>query len=186
MDDITLPMDSIKENGLTINEYMLLYDIVNQYSISKFLNAKDILPTLTSLEGKGFVKFINNEVFLRDKASALFTKRGDLFVRWLEIYPTSVKKRHGGKRALSPGSADTILGKKLSVKWKSVFKGDIAAQEKAIQVLEIEVKDKTKSGDLEYMVEASRWLNEGYHEKYSFLVDDGIVPENNYSNEDYL
>ena len=36
------------------------------------------------------------------------------------------------------------------------------------------------------MVEARRWLNEGYHEKYSFLVDDGIVPENKYSNEDYM
>ena len=186
MNDITLPMDSIKENGLNINEYMLLYDLTNQYSISMMLNKGDILPTLISLEKKGFVKFVNNEAFLREKASVMFSTKKDLFKEWLDIYPTSVKKRHGGKRALSPATVDTILGKRLASKWKSIFKGDIAAQEKAIQVLEIEVKDKKKSGDLEFMVEASRWLNEGYHEKYSFLVDEGIVPENKYSNEDYM
>jgi len=186
MDNITLPMDSIKENGLTINEYLLLYDVVNQYSISNLLGNGAIIPTLLSLEKKGFVKLNNNEIFLREKASVLFSVKEDLFVKWLNTYPTMVKKRHGGKRSLSPASADTILGKRLAKKWKVMFKSDIKAQEKAILVLEVEVRDKRRSGDLEYMVEASRWLNEGYHEKYSFLVDDGIVPENKYSNEDYL
>ena len=41
------------------------------------------------------------------------------------------------------------------------------------------------SGDLEYMVEAARWLNEGYHEKYSYLLDND-TGTNKYENEDYM
>lgn len=66
-----------------------------------------------------------------------------------------------------------------------IFKKDIVAQENAIKVLELQLEDMKKSGDLEFMVEATRWLNEGYHEKYSYLLDDDHS-ENQYKNEDYL
>ena len=35
------------------------------------------------------------------------------------------------------------------------------------------------------MVEATRWLNEGYHEKYSYLIDQD-KGDNLYENEDYM
>jgi hypothetical protein len=184
MDELTLPLDLIRSNKMSVNEYLVLYDIVHGYPIGDLID--NPLPTLVSLEGKGFVKLTNNQVYLREKGSELFNADEDYFAIWLETYPTMVKKHHGGKRALSPSKPNTILGKALRKKWNSVFKKDIKAQEKAILVLQQEVKDKTKNGNLEYMVEARRWLNEGYHEKYSFLVDDGIVPENKYSNEDYM
>lgn len=183
MDNITLPIDNIVENGLSISEYLVLYDISNGYIISGLID--NSVTTLVSLEKKGFVKLSNEQVFLREKASIFFAVNDDYFVQWLEIYPTMVKKKYGGKRALSPASADTILGKRLSKKWKQVFKKDIEAQKKAIKVLELEVLDKTKSGDLEYMVEATRWLNEGYHEKYSYLLDQD-TGTNQYENEDYM
>ena len=106
-------------------------------------------------------------------------------MKWLKAYPTSVKKKFGGNRALSPADPDTILGQKLRKKWEQIFKKDVKKQEDAIRVLELEVKDKTKSGDLEYMVEATRWLNEGFHEKYSYLLDQDRG-DNMYANEDYM
>jgi len=184
MDELTLPLALIRQNKLSIVEYLLLYDIAHGYPIGDLID--DPLPSLVSLEGKGFIKMTNNQVYLRDKGSEFFNEDEDYFAIWLENYPTMVKKKYGGRRALSPSKPDTILGKALRKKWNSMFKKDIRAKEKAILVLQEEVKDKRKNGNLELMVEARRWLSEGYHEKYSFLVDDGIVPDNKYSNEDYL
>ena len=124
-------------------------------------------------------------IILRDKASVFFADESDLFIKWLRTYPTSVKKKHGGNRALSPADEKTILGEKLRKKWDQIFRKDTQKQQLAIRVLELEVKDKTKSGDLEYMVEATRWLNEGYHEKYSYLLDQD-TGDNKYANEDYM
>ena len=184
MDQLTIPLNIIKEEKMSINEYLVLYDIVHGYPIGDLLD--NPLPVLASLESKGFIKIANNEVFIRSRGSEMFNEDEDYFSIWLNNYPTMVKKKYGGKRALSPSNPNTILGKALRKKWNSIFKKDIKAQEKAILVLQQEVKDKRKSGNLEFMVEARRWLNEGYHEKYSFLVDDGIVPDNEYTNEDYM
>tara|TARA_R110002049_G_scaffold231127_2_gene403425 strand:+ start:20954 stop:21505 length:552 start_codon:yes stop_codon:yes gene_type:complete len=183
MDNITIPVDDIVKNKISINEYLILYNIANGFVITGILETS--LQTLTGLESKGFIKMSKEGVFLRDKASIFFAMNDDLFVKWLRTYPTSVKKKFGGNRALSPADENTILGKKLRKKWEMIFKKDTQKQQIAIRVLELEVKDKTRSGDLEYMVEATRWLNEGYHEKYSYLIDQDMG-ENKYSNEDYL
>lgn len=183
MDKIILPIDDIVKHELSINEYLILYNIANNNALSGIIDSN--VNALVALEKKGFIKIANSELFLRDKASVFFIEANDLFTEWLDAYPVMVKKRHGGKRALSPANSDTILGRKLSKKWKAIFKKDVGAQKKAIKVLQLEVAEKTKSGDLEYMVEAARWLNEGYHEKYSYLIDEDRGT-NNYENEDYL
>jgi len=183
MDNITIPIDDIVKNELSINEYLLLYNVNNGYPISGLLD--NSLSSLISLERKGFIKLSDNEIFLRDKSTVFFTDDENYFVNWIETYPTMVKKKYGGKRALSPASSETILGKRLEKKWIQIFKKDVEKQKKAVKVLELQVKDMTKSGDLEFMVEAYRWLNEGYHEKYSYLVDEES-PQNHYENEDYL
>jgi hypothetical protein len=183
MEDMTIPVGKIVENNMSINEYLLLYNIANGFVISGLLDTS--VDALSELETKGFIKISNNGVFLRDKASVFFAVNDDLFISWLRVYPTSVTKAHGGNRALSPASADTILGKKLRKKWDLIFKKNILKQELAIKVLKLEVLDKTKSGDLEYMVEAARWLNDGYHEKYAYLLDQE-KSENKYNNEDYM
>jgi hypothetical protein len=183
MDNIVLPIDDIVKNKLSINEYLILFNIANNNQLSGIIDSN--VEALVSLEKKGFIKISNSSLFLREKASVFFAEANDLFIKWLEIYPIMVKRRHGGKRALSPAGADTILGKRLSKKWKAVFKKDVDAQKKAIKVLELDIAQRTKSGDLEYMVEARRWLNEGYHEKQSYLLDDDTI-ENEYKNEDYM
>ncbi len=183
MDNITLPIDDIVKNKISINEYLILYNIANGSCISGLLDTT--MNSLVNLEKKGFIKIMKDGLHLREKSSVFFAVNEDLFSEWLRTYPTSVKKRFGGQRALSPASEDTILGNKLRKKWNLIFKKDTMKQREAIRVLELEVKDKTKSGDLEYMVEATRWLNEGYHEKYSYLLDQD-TNVNQYENEDYL
>tara|TARA_R110002049_G_scaffold25856_2_gene90401 strand:+ start:1022 stop:1573 length:552 start_codon:yes stop_codon:yes gene_type:complete len=183
MDNITIPVDNIIKNGLSINEYLILYNTSNNNSISGLIDAG--VNALVSLESKGFIKLKDGEIYLRNKSSLFFEIDDSLFLKWLNAYPTTVKRKYGGKRALSPANLDTILGKKLKKKWISVFKKDIESQKKAIKVLELQVKEDTKSGNLEYFVEASRWLNEGYHEKYSYLLDEEKA-SSQYENEDYI
>lgn len=183
MNNISLPIDDIIKNDISINEYLLLYNIANGFIISGLLDTG--LDTLTMLERKGFIKIIDDELHLREKASIFFVVNDDLFSVWLKTYPTSVKKRFGGQRALSPASKNTILGKKLEKKWNMIFKKDIMKQKEAIRVLELYISDLKKSGDLEYAVEATRFLNEGYHEKYSYLLDEEKV-SSQYNDEDYL
>lgn len=183
MDDITIPVKKVAEQGLSINEYLVLYNIANNFSITGLLH--NSIEVLISLENKGFIKMSDNQTYLRTKANAFFSVHEDSFTEWLNTYPTMVARKHGGKRALSPAGADTILGKKLRAKWDRIFKKDINEQKKAIKVLDLQVKDMRKSGDIEYMVEAARWLNEGYHEKYSYLLDND-TGNNKYENEDYM
>jgi len=183
MDDITIPLDKVVKNGLNITEYLSLYNIASGYTISKLL--VDPVKSLISLEEKGFIKMSDGKTYLRSKANVFFTVDEDLFTEWLNTYPTMVMRRHGGKRALSPAGASTILGKKLRAKWDRIFKKDTGKQRQAIDVLALQVKDMKRSGDLEYMVEAARWLNEGYHEKYSYLLESN-TNNNKYENEDYM
>lgn len=184
MDDIVIPMEILQKYDLTVNEYLILYNIVNKYAINHIF--ENTAKQLVKLEGKGFIKLSPEKIFLREKTEKIFTVNTDLFVQWLDTYPVRVKKtRSQGSRAISPKDPDTMLGKALRKKWDRIFKKNIEKQELAIRVLELQLKDMEKSGDLEFMVEASRWLNEGYHEKYSYLLEESL-PENQYENEDYL
>jgi len=184
MEDIKIPLTLLEEVGLTINEYLILYDIANKRCLKGKFDYN--LEQLVSLENKGFVKLTSDGVFIRDKADIFFSVKRDVFEEWLNEYPVTVKKKFGGSRALSPASVDTILGKRLRTKWNKIFKKNIEAEEKAIKVLQLQVQQMRRSGDLEYMVEATRWLNEGYHEKYEYLLAEETIKRDRYEDEDYL
>lgn len=184
MKTIVIDFDVLKKYNININEYLILYDIANDLSISSIFNYNT--SDLVSLQEKAFIKLTEEGMFLRGKANLIFSIGEDLFKEWIETYPTNVKKKDGGTRALSPATTDTILGEKLRKKWDLTFKKDRDKQLFAIKVLKAEVADKKKSGDLEYMTEAYRWLNEGFHEKYSYLVKDETIEDKSYENEDWL
>ena len=180
--DIVIPAHDLMKSDININEYLILFNIANNFVISNMLSYD--IHDIVDLENKGFIKVVDNTIHLRSKAMKFFSDEEDLFETWLKTYPVSVKKSNGGKRALSPASPDTMLGKRLKAKWKTVFRKDVEKQKTAIAVLEAQLKDMKKSGDLEYMVEATRWLNEGYHEKYAYLLEEDV--DQQYENEDYL
>lgn len=177
-------MEKLRNLGLSINEYLILYNIVNNHDISIMFDYS--IEQLVKLERKGYLK-LTGEIHIRNKTYELFYDADndvDFFEKWLSIYPTNVKTSRGGSRALSPASSNTILGKTLKDKWGRCFKKNVDLQKKAIRVLELEVADKTRSGDLEFMVEATKWLNQGYWEKYEYLIQEN-EKLSNYENEDY-
>lgn len=191
MEKITIDLNVLALNDLSINEYLTLYKHVYPNTINDIYAYRT--ADLVGLERKGFIKMLGGNVIFRHKTDELFSTKDDFFLKWLLSYPIRVNKSHGGTRSLSPASDETILGKKLRVKWEKIFKGNVQGQKDAIKVLDAEVLMRKKSGDLEYMVEAARWLNEGFHEKNSYLIEEpaeGSLPEVgsiNYDNtEDYM
>ena len=48
MDELTLPLDLIRSNKMSVNEYLVLYDIVHGYPIGDLID--NPLPTLVSLQ----------------------------------------------------------------------------------------------------------------------------------------
>jgi hypothetical protein len=173
----------IRKEGLSINDYLILYNIANNNELSTILLQS--FRELSLLERKGYIKITTEGIYLRARSNVFFTVKGDdYFSLWLKEYPIRVNKSSGGSRALSPESENTIIGKALRKKWNITFKKDIEAQRRALNVLKLQIKDMTKSGDLEYMVEATRWLNQGYFEKYGYLLDDN-KDRKEYDNEDY-
>lgn len=184
MTDIRIDFELLKKYKISINEYLILFDVANDHAISGIFNYNS--AELVALEKKAMIKLTEEGIFLRGKSSELFSDKEDYFAMWLDAYPTMVKKNAGGTRSLSPASSDTILGTKLRAKWNLMFRKNIDKQKHAIEVLKAEVADKKKSGDLEYMVEAARWLNEGFHEKFEHLVSEIKEVDNNYSSEDWL
>lgn len=184
MKNINIDLKLIQKLGININEYLTLYDIANNLEISSIFNYG--VAEIVNLEKKGLIKATNEGVFLRGKAEKIFSSNDDLFEEWITIYPTYVLSTNGQRRSLSPASCDTILGKRLRTKWNNLFKKDIEAQKQCIEVLKAMIKAKTKDGSLCYMIEATRFLNEGFHEKESHLIEDININNDNYEREDWL
>jgi len=189
MKSITIDFNFLEEEKLNINEYLILYNLANKNIIEKRIQYDE--NDLYYLEKRGWLKLIDGKVILRQNTIEKFIPKKDHFLTWLLDYPIKVNKSNGGSRHLSPASDETILGRQLRKKWESIFKGKpINKQQEAIDILNAHVKMMKKSGDLEYMVEATRWLNAGYYEQYAYLLtEDGSKTHNgantNYK-EDYL
>lgn len=180
--DIKIPMDLVTKFKLNINEYLILYSL-SSVDISSMYEYE--FKHLCSLEEKGYIKVTIDGIFLRKKVEEIFPRDNtDYFAEWIDHYPTSVKKKTGGTRTLSPADPDTVLGKKLRAKWNKHFGKDYNLQRKVVKILEAEVNDKKRSGDLEYMVNAERWLNGGYWELNEHLIESSIRNDR-YLDEDY-
>ena len=54
MDDIKIPVDDVVKNKISINEYLILYNIANGFVITGILETS--LQALAGLENKGFIR----------------------------------------------------------------------------------------------------------------------------------
>lgn len=175
MDIVSINVQDVKKNQLTIQEYMTLMYIyqrkIKEYE--EFISCFGSLfqTILNSLESKGFIKLIKAATFeesvhIRDKTKDLFEGEKDLFYEWLGKFP--IKTPSG--RYLSPKSETTIAGVKLRKKWDKLFKNKASMARKAINVLEAEMEWRRKQGKFEFMHNAETWLNQGDFEKYEDLL----------------
>tara|TARA_R110000868_G_scaffold359380_1_gene621243 strand:- start:9844 stop:10404 length:561 start_codon:yes stop_codon:yes gene_type:complete len=170
MDSLTVEFSLLKKHNISLNEYLALYNLVCPGCIGHIFTHRS--SDVAGLEKKGFIKLTSEGIILREKANLMFHVGEDYFLKWLNTYPMKVNKSTGGSRVLSPKSDETTEGRKLRKNWKTRFKGAPEKEILAIKVLEAEVAMRIKANDLEFMVEAARWLNGGYYEKYEYLLEE--------------
>lgn len=165
--DISMNIDDIISNNLTMNEYLYLRNL--------FVGAEDKIKDLykiiehineDSLQERGFIKITSTAIILRQKALDLFEKK-ELFYKFLATYP--IKTPTG--RYLSPAGTEGKAVEDLQKKWNRLFKNKQNKELKAIEVLNAEIAWRKKANQLEYMNAAEAWLNQANYEKYEYLLD---------------
>lgn len=171
---ITIDTDILRQNDLSVNEYLeLLYyysleKVINEDFIAKYSPAPPV--TLHRLATLNFI-FLENggrKVVLRERTRDLFEGSTDLFLKWFNIYP--IKTPSG--RVLRPGSDETVRGRKLRKKWNKYFKNKADLANKAIKILEAELAWRRQTNSFDFMQMAETWLNQGSWEVYEHLLDE--------------
>lgn len=165
--DISINTDILISNNLSINEYIYLKNLYLDES-EKIKNLYKIISNINedSLQERGFIKITEETIVLRNKSLVLFEKQ-ELFYKFLTVFP--IKTPSG--RYLSPAGTEGIAVTKLKKKWDTLFKNKEYLQEKAIRVLEAELKWRKDSNKLEYINAIETWLNSANYEKYEYLLD---------------
>lgn len=172
--EIRINTDILTTNKLTISEYLYLQLLYKGYTESEHYKVLDTVDE-EALQQRGFIKILKDEIVLRTKGVELFEGK-DLFLKFLNTFP--IKAPSG--RFLSPLRDDTSSAKALKGKWKRIFKNAPHLEQRAIDVLEAELRWRKKTNSLEYIHSAMVWLNQGDYENYAYLLDEEKQREGNY------
>lgn len=180
--DIQLNIEMLRDNNLTVSEFLYLRNLYVS-KIEQVDNIFQILDifSLNNLESKGFIKITPEGTILRSKANNLF-KQEDLFDRFLVTFPikTPIKKRY-----LSPAKLEGVAYDTLKNKFNRIFKNNKAKAQRAIDVLEAEIRMRQQTPDgLEFMNAVDVWLNQANYEKYEYLLEENLEPDKDASNYD--
>lgn len=152
--EIQLNTRILINNSLTISEYLFLrYLYLNDDKYEDIFKIIDKVDE-DSLQMRGFIRILNDEVVLRSKGIELFEGKG-LFHKFLATYP--IKTPNG--RYLSPGPG-TKKAEQLEKKWKTNLKGNPHMEEQALKVLEGEMEWRRKMGNFDFMKTMEAWINQ--------------------------
>lgn len=168
MDILSIDRNTLILNTLSINEYHFLNLLHAGLPLS--LEDRIVCGKIDEeyLEACGFIKITEEGAVIRQKAKELFENTRDNFYRFIGTFPIKTPKG----RYLSPKSLEGVAVNALKKKWKSVFKDNKVAENKAILVLEAEIAWRLKGGEMEYMTGIEAWLNGAFYEKYEYLLED--------------
>lgn len=178
IDIINIDKNELILNELSVGEYLYLSEMNKNGSIN--LIDESIIGHINyhSLENKGFIKIMENQVVVREKARELFKPNIDNFHRFLNTFPIKTPKG----RYLSPAGTEGVAVNALKKKWVHLFKENKVKEDHVIKVLEAEIQFRKKNNDLEFMTACEAWLNGAFYEKYEYLLQDhkDIEESNNY------
>jgi len=165
--DISVNIQNLILNNLTIDEFLYLRNLY----VDKEDKITDIFKIVNNinedlLQDRGFIKITEDNIILRQKAIDLFESK-ELFYKFLSTFPIKTPKG----RYLSPVNIEGIAVTKLKKKWDTLFKHKSHLEEKAIKVLEAELKWRKKENNLEFMQAMEAWLNGSNYEKYEYLLE---------------
>jgi hypothetical protein len=172
---LKIEIDELKERGLLVAEYLVLFQLYYYVNIKHLTIDEEIYK---SLEDKNYIRQREDSWVLLDVALDLFEPREDMFTKFIEAFPTRAHNKTGETRVLSPASSTTNAGKKLQKKWISLTKGKPELQEHIIKCLEKEVELREKDGNLYYMRNVETWLNNYTWESYEYLLTEGVKETN--------
>lgn len=180
---IQIDTNFLKINNLTVSEFFYLRQLFvdSKDKIEDLITILDLV-NINQLELKGYIKITSSGIVLRNKAKELFTVDENLFDRFITTFPikTPIKKRY-----LSPSKLEGVAYNTLKNKWNRIFKNNKAKAEKAIKVLEAELRMRQSSPDgIEFMNAAEAWLNQANYEKYEYLLEEDFDEKNDASNYD--
>lgn len=172
--DINLDIDYIKSKGLKLSEYLYLRNLVVP-QIDKIPNLETLIDSIDvrKLDTMGYIKYTTEGVYLRQPCKDLFDSK-DLFDKFLTAFPIKTPKgRYLSPKGINPGG---VAYNNLKKKWDRIFKNSRVRAEKAIEVLEAEIKwRKSGSGsDLEFMHNIETWLNQADYENLAYLLDENL------------
>lgn len=164
--EIILDSKILIDNDITVSEYLYLKCLYENNLSSDLFTFIDKIEE-DSLQERGLIKITENEIVLRSKALEIFEGK-DLFYTFLSTFP--IKTPSG--RYLSPLGNTGISVKKIQKKWNTLFKNKPHLQEKALKVLEAELRWRKKTNQLEFIHNIETWLNQSDFEKFSYLLDE--------------
>jgi len=143
--------------------------------------------SLKYLENEGFIKITGVEEFtLRQKGVELF-ETSNLEEKWLEFlgtYPLKVSNGKGGNRVLKTANPDAKINQKVKSKYYSIIKDKPDLHVYIMQLLNVELSERKKSNDLQYMQNIETYINQQSFEKYAYLLDEEV--DDNYKEGDYM
>lgn len=168
--EITIDVDVLLKHNLSLSEYVYLKSIYEDRSKAEMLKIYSCIDRIEedSLQDRGFLKIlVDNEVTLRDKGLKLFESK-NLFHTYIATFP--IKTPCG--RYLSPAGLVGIKVEKLEAKWKKHFKNKPHKEQRAIEVLEAEIKWRRDTHQLKFMHNAEAWLNQGDYQNFEYLLEE--------------
>ena len=167
-DNIIIDRNLLILNNLSLADYYFLNAMHKKTPFSQEERIVVGLLNQERLQDLGFIKITTEGPVLRHKDFDLFEDAKDNFYRFLNTFPIKTPKG----RYLSPSKLEGVAVEALKAKWNKLFKGQRAAENRAIEVLEAEVAHRNKTGDQEYMNACEAWLNQANYEKYEYLLEE--------------
>lgn len=161
--------DELKERGLCLVEYLVLWSVYNHVLIKYLSELPD--SVYDALIAKGLIKKKDEWYIPTEDGSSIFEPSDGTFEEFIESFPTrAVNTITGEVRVLSPASPTSALAKKLRKKWYAITKKDKKIQEHIINCLKCEVDLRKKTNSLHYMRNIETWINKATWEDYEYLL----------------
>jgi len=166
--EIKITINELKDRGLKLIQYILLWGIYYELKIEGLVIQDDIVNDLVD---RSFIHKQGSYWALNPLGLELFEPKNGTFDEFVEIFPTRVSDAAGVVRVLSPASTDTLAGSRLRRKWYTITKNNKSLQDHILACLKEEVRMRKMSGNLYWMRNAETWLNKATWEDYEYLLE---------------
>jgi hypothetical protein len=161
---LELDLKTIKAYGLSITEYLYLFQLYLNYKEVTSIYFKHDDPLLAEVNNLFLNEWIVSSKDLSNKGLGLFESEEDMF----DIFYNTFPQRVPSGRPLRTMDLNSKAAKVTHKKWiKEVNKSE---RKKVINILKKQIDFMTSKGNLEFLNNIDTWLNQHIWEKYEYLL----------------